>query len=160
MYFKAFTAGFILLLVFVTAPAQKLRPDSVIYYSKVQVDSAARSTRTPDKPGRLLAKSKEGESYMVVVRMKPGDVEVHEQFDDVTMIRSGSGVLRTGYKVRGNKASGPKEWLGGIIEDKRDRKIAAGDFFVVPAKLGHQYIPNPGDSLTYIVIKVRHHQNN
>jgi mannose-6-phosphate isomerase-like protein (cupin superfamily) len=86
-------------------------------------------------------------------------VEIHEQFDDVAIIRSGHGVLRTGSKVKGQKESGTPgagEWIGGVIEDGSDRKLSPGDFIVVPATLAHQYIPSPGESLTYWIIKVRH----
>lgn len=141
--------------------AQHLRPDSVIQYNYNQLDSAANPQRTPDKPGRLLAKSKDKESYLIVVRTKAGDVEKHEQFDDVTIIRSGKGILRTGFELSGSKQSGTqptREWLGGSITDKRDRVIKAGDFLVIPAMLAHQYIPAPGDTLTYFVVKVRNTQ--
>lgn len=151
-----------LLVIFIAAlpsiAVAQLRPDSVLMLSTKQLDSAANPTRTPEKPGRLLAKSTDNESYLIVVRTKPGDVEIHEQFDDITIVRSGKGVLRTGHQVSGARPSGngpDREWLGGTIEDKRDRKIAEGDFLVIPAGLGHQYIPEPGETLTYVVIKVR-----
>lgn len=138
--------------------AQHLRPDSVLQFNSTQLDSAADPQRTPDKPGRLLARSKDKESYLIVVRTKAGDVEMHEQFDDVTLIRSGKGILRTGFDLSGAKLSGVKparEWLGGSIADKRERVIKAGDFLVIPAMLAHQYIPAPGDTLIYFVVKVR-----
>lgn len=141
--------------------AQHLRPDSVLQFNSKQLDSAANPQRTPDKPGRLLARSKDKESYLIVVRTKAGDVEMHEQFDDVTLIRSGKGILRTGFDLSDSKQSGTRparEWLGGSIADKRDRVIQAGDFLVIPAGLAHQYIPAPGDTLTYFVVKVRNAQ--
>jgi mannose-6-phosphate isomerase-like protein (cupin superfamily) len=138
--------------------AQNSKSDSVIFFSQVQLDSALKSEVNPPRIWRLLGKSKENESYLIAVRTKPGDVEIHEQFDDVAFIRSGHGILRTGFQVTGNKVSGnapAREWLGGVISNARERKVAPGDFIVIPAGLPHQYIPDSGDALDYITIKVR-----
>jgi len=157
--FKLLIAACSVCTVASNVSAQQAKSDSVVFFTRSQVDSAARSTHTPEKPGRLLAASNEKESYLVVVRVKPGDVEAHEQFDDVAIIRSGHGILRSGFVLKGAKQTGKpgaQEWLGGEITDKRDRKVGAGDFIVIPAMLAHQYIPDAGDSLVYFTIKQRH----
>jgi mannose-6-phosphate isomerase-like protein (cupin superfamily) len=139
------------------AYGQKSELDSITYYSVSQVDSLIQSG-PPEKLSRLLGRSKDNEAYLVVVRTKPGDVEIHEQFDDVAIVRSGHGVLRTGNKVKGQKESGnpgAREWIGGVIDDGNERKLSPGDFIVIPAMLPHQYIPNNGETLTYWTIKVR-----
>jgi len=135
--------------------------DTVTFYSKSQIDSfLATSETSPRLIGKVLGRSADNESYLVGVRAQPGDVEIHEQFDDVAIIRSGHGVLRTGKKVRGQKeGSNAGEWIGGVIEDAQERNLSPGDFIVIPAMLGHQYIPRPGESLTYWTIKVRHLRN-
>ena len=92
------------------------------------------------------------------MRTAEGAVEVHEQYDDVAVIRAGHGVLRTGPTADGAKLSGTapmREWLGGSIPKATERRIAAGDFLVIPAGLAHQYIPDSGDSLVYFTVKVR-----
>jgi mannose-6-phosphate isomerase-like protein (cupin superfamily) len=139
------------------AYGQKSEVDSVVYFSVSQIDSLLQSG-PPEKLSRLLGRSKDNEAYLVVNRTKPGDVEIHEQFDDVAIIRSGHGILRTGDKVKGQKESGSpgaREWIGGIIEDGHERKLSPGDFLVIPAMLAHQYIPNTGETITYWTIKVR-----
>lgn len=140
----------------VFAQAHAGRP--VKHFTSAQIDSASSSKRTPDKPGRLLTPGPLQEPYLIVVRLAEGAVEIHEQYDDVAVIRSGHGVLRTGKQASGAKVSGsaPKrEWLGGTINEATERKIAAGDFLVIPAGLAHQYVPAEGDSLVYFTIKVR-----
>lgn len=139
--------------------AQKNAADTVIYYSFTTIDSMLTA---PNSSSRLIAKllgrSADGEGYLVGVRTQPGDVEIHEQFDDVAIIRSGHGILRTGTKVHGQKESGSapaREWIGGVIEQGNERELSPGDFIVVPAMLAHQYIPKPGESLSYWLIKVR-----
>lgn len=140
------------------ATAQSNTADTVTYFSSSQIDSfLATSNSSPRLIGKVLGRSADNESYLVGVRTQPGDVEVHEQFDDVAIIRSGHGVLRTGKKVSGQKeGSNAGEWIGGVIEDAQERNLSPGDFIVIPAMLGHQYIPNRGESLTYWTIKVKH----
>jgi len=147
-------------LCFCTATAQSNTSDTVTYYSSSQIDAfLTTSTTSPRLIGKTLGRSADNEPYLVGVRAQPGDVEIHEQFDDVAIIRSGHGVLRTGKKVRGQKAGNPGEWIGGVIENAEERHLSPGDFIVIPAMVGHQYIPNSGESLTYWTIKVRRAQN-
>jgi mannose-6-phosphate isomerase-like protein (cupin superfamily) len=141
-----------------TLKAQPAPSRPVTQLTSAQIDSAASSKRTPDKPGRLLASGPSDERYLIVVRTAEGAVEVHEQYDDVAVIRAGRGVLRTGAIAEGAKLSGTapmREWLGGSIPRATERRIAAGDFLVIPAGLAHQYVPDSGDSLVYFTIKVR-----
>ena len=141
------------------ASGQVLATDTVIYYSSSTIDSLlTTSEASPRLIAKLLGRSGDGENYLVGVRTKPGDVEIHEQFDDVAIIRSGHGVLRTGTKVKGQKESGQvgaREWIGGVIDNARERDLSPGDFIVVPAMLAHQYVPKPGEALTYWLIKVK-----
>ena len=133
--------------------------DTVTYYSYSAIDSfLVNPTSSTRLIAKVLGRSADGEGYLVGARTQPGDVEIHEQFDDVAIIRSGHGILRTGRKVHGQKVSGEKgarEWLGGVIEEASERNLSPGDFIVVPAMLAHQYIPSPGETLTYWLIKVR-----
>ena len=112
----------------------------------------------PERISRLLGRSDDGSPYLVVTRNKPGDVEIHEQYDDVAIVRSGRGVLKTGYEISGQKESGKepsREWLGGTIRNAKERSLSPGDFIVIPAMMPHQYIPNNGETLTYWTIKVK-----
>lgn len=137
----------------------QLRPArAVTHFTSAQVDSASNSKRTPDKPGRLLVQGPSKEPYLVVVRMSEGAVEIHEQYDDIAVIRSGHGILRTGSNADGANVAGTspaREWLGGTIHQPTERRIGQGDFLVIPAGLAHQYVPDTGDSLVYLTIKVR-----
>ena len=138
--------------------AQDGSAKSITKLTSAQVDSLSSSKLTPDKPGRLLATGPSGERYLVVVRTGEGAVEIHEQYDDIAVIRSGNGKLRTGASASGAKLSGTpptREWLGGTIKDAKEYRVAPGDFLVIPAGLAHQYVPDSGDSLVYYTIKVR-----
>ena len=140
--------------------------DPVIFFAPNQMDnllksgldSAIRSGVSPVLAARLLGSGKGNEAYLLVVRADPGLVEIHEHWDDVVIIRSGRGILKTGYEVTGEKKEEKGHsgnWTGGNIEGGKDRNLSPGDFIVIPALLAHQYIPNSGDTLTYWTIKVR-----
>lgn len=147
----------------------KLQPE-VLYYSSNQVDSILRvavgdtSSIQNLGSGEILDSGEGGEPYWLIKRTVDGYVELHEQWDDVVIIRSGHGALRTGRKVTENKLlDGEKpwrNWYGGQIIDIKENKISPGDFIIIPAMTAHQYIPNKSDTLTYWTIKIKRTRNN
>lgn len=138
---------------------KKKTADTVFYYTSNQLDSIALNLIKNDTIGITLGKSVENEPYLLTVRTKPGFVEIHEQMDDIAIIRSGHATLRTGNQVSGTiRASGEepsRNWLCDTIENATDQKLSPGDFIIIPAMTAHQYIPNSGDTLTYWTIKVK-----
>ena len=156
---RAFATVLIVAAVTCQAIGQKSKLDSVTLYSPKQLDSLVNVKVTPERASRLLGKSQDGGSYFLITRTKPGDVEVHEQWDDVAIVRAGHGILKTGTKLTGQKENGKapaREWVGGTIQDGKERKLAPGDFIVIPAMLPHQYIPDAGETFQYWTIKVKH----
>jgi len=138
---------------------QMSKQDSVILFKPFQQDSLVSIKMTPERVSRLLGKSTDGGSYFLITRITQGDVEIHEGWDDIAIVRSGHGILKTGKKLTGHKESGKaptREWLGGVIQDGTERKLGPGDFIVIPALLAHQYIPVPGETFQYWVVKVKH----
>jgi beta-galactosidase beta subunit len=145
------------------APAVK--KDSLIIYARKEVDNAIKANLDKAMKAKanyanaLLGESKDHAPYLIVARTKEGLVEIHELWDDVAIIRSGRGVLKTGDKVTGEKKETKekpdREWRGGVIQNAEVRDLAPGDFIIIPAMLAHQYIPNAGDTLTYWTIKVK-----
>lgn len=142
----------------------------VTFYSKHQLDSILeyvnRDTSIDQNlgTGRILKSGEGNEDYYIVQRNVEGYVELHEQWDDVTIIRSGHGVLRTGRKVTDYKfVFGEKpwrSWSGGQIEDATVTNINPGDIIIIPAMTGHQFIPNSNDTLTYWTIKIKRTKTN
>jgi uncharacterized RmlC-like cupin family protein len=108
--------------------------------------------------GVILDRGPRDEPYYISKRTAEGYVEIHEQYDDVVVIRSGHGRLRTGRKVEDSKLlNGEKSWrnwYGGQIIDFNEKRISPGDFIVIPAMTGHQYIPDKNDTLIYWTIKI------
>lgn len=144
--------------------SDKIQPE-VFYYSNNQVDSILLATKGDTSSiqslgtGVILDRGPGDEPYYMTKRTVEGYVEIHEQFDDVVVIRSGHGRLRTGRKVNDSKLLNGetplRNWYGGQIIDFTERRIAPGDFIVIPAMTGHQYIPDKNDTLTYWTIKIK-----
>lgn len=88
-------------------------------------------------------------------RTATGEPELHEEWDDVMLIQAGSGTLLAGGELRGARTSAPGELRGGEIRGGERQRLAAGDMMIVPAGTPHQFEVAPGESVTYLVIKVR-----
>lgn len=138
---------------------------TVFYYSKNQVDSILSATKGDTSTvqslgtGAIVQRGPEGEPYYITKRTVQGYVELHELYDDVVVISSGHGLLRTGSQVSDSKLlNGEKpsrNWYGTKITDFNERRIGPGDFIIIPAMTGHQYIPDKNDSLIYWTIKLQ-----
>jgi mannose-6-phosphate isomerase-like protein (cupin superfamily) len=133
--------------------------DSVTYYRNLQLDTILTTLIKNDSIGTTLGESSENAPYLMTVRTKPGLVEIHEQMDDIAIIRSGHGTLKIGHEVAGNiRTSGEepwRNWFCDTVKSAADQQLSPGDFVIIPAMTAHQYIPNGGDTLTYWTIKVK-----
>lgn len=139
---------------------RKKRSDSVTYYNHLRLDTIVNTLIKNDSIGATLGNSSENAPYLMTVRTKTGFAEIHEQMDDIAIIRSGHGTLKTGHQVAGNITSSCEEpwrnWFCDTIKSAADQKLSPGDFIIIPAMTAHQYIPDGGDTLTYWTIKVKH----
>ncbi len=98
--------------------------DSVTFYSVDEQDDflqaklvlALKENDSVMVASEVLSRSNEGAPSLVILRTGPGEVELHEQWDDVAIIRSGSGVLITGDSIVGDQrvrgAAPIRDWLG------------------------------------------------
>jgi mannose-6-phosphate isomerase-like protein (cupin superfamily) len=147
----------------INAELKKANVDSITYYRDVQIDSILNVIIQKDSIIATVGKSKEDAPYLLVGRTKPGSAEIHEHMDDIALIRSGHGTLKTGYNVTGIIKTTDKEpwrnWYYETIKDATERTLSPGDFIIIPAMTAHQYIPDPGDTLTYWTIKVKNKKN-
>jgi mannose-6-phosphate isomerase-like protein (cupin superfamily) len=95
--------------------------------------------------------------YTVIQLRRTGDgqVEVHAEWDDVMVVQEGAATLLTGGEVSGVRQTAPGELRGGQITGAARRRITAGDVVAVPAGIPHQVLLQPGESITYLIIKAR-----
>jgi hypothetical protein len=149
------------------AKSSSYKVDTLVYFTSSEVekslmanlDKAMKANASANSAVANLGMSVDKGPYLAVARTAPGLVEVHELWDDVAIIRSGHGTLKTGLVVTGDKketnAEPEREWRGGAIENAEVRNLAPGDFVIIPAMLAHQYIPTTGETLTYWTVKVK-----
>ena len=125
---------------------------------------AAQAARVPGRqvPGRPLGR----DSVLAVFLLRrdtSGRPELHEQMADIFVVQSGQAVIVSGGRVEGARLMEPGEWNGGrIVPDSGTgtgaeiirRPAGPGDVVVIPAGVPHQVEVPPGQSVTYLVLKV------
>lgn len=96
-------------------------------------------------------------AYTVIAlrRTADGEAEVHADWDDVLMIQEGTATLLSGGEVSGARQTAPGELRGGQIAGGTRHQLGPGDLVTVPAGVPHQILIGPGQSITYLVVKVR-----
>ena len=96
-------------------------------------------------------------AYTVIAlrRTADGEAEVHAEWDDVMMIQDGAATLLSGGEISGARQTAPGELRGGRIDGGTRRTLAPGDVVTVPAGVPHQMLVGAGESITYLVVKVR-----
>jgi hypothetical protein len=125
----------------------------VAFAASTEIDLAiARATDSTTAVARFLPD--DGYQYFAANRNQPGSAERHMQWNDVTIIRSGKGMLRTGRVIDGQREVSPGEWRGEAIQDPINRQLGAGDLIVIPAGMAHQLTPIGTDPLVYVTVKV------
>ncbi|HVH28562.1 MAG TPA: hypothetical protein VM818_17480 [Vicinamibacterales bacterium] len=125
----------------------------VPFASSAEIDAAsARAAVSTNAVARLLPDG--AYQYFVATRKQPGLAEIHMQLSDITIIRSGTGVLRTGHTLAGRREQSPGEWRGDAVQDPIERQLGAGDFMMIPAGMAHQLTPIGNDPLVYVTVKV------
>lgn len=99
-------------------------------------------------------------AYTVIAlrRTADGEAEVHAEWDDVMLIQDGAATLLSGGQVSGARQTAPGELRGGQIVGGTRRTLSAGDVVTVPAGVPHQMLVGPGQSITYLVVKVQRRQ--
>jgi uncharacterized RmlC-like cupin family protein len=88
-------------------------------------------------------------------RTASGEAEVHAEWEDVMLIQEGAATLLSGGEVSGGRQTAPGELRGGQITGGTRRRLAPGDLVTVPAGIPHQMLLEPGQGITYLVVKVR-----
>ena len=125
----------------------------VPFASSAEIDAAsARAAVSANAVTRLLPDG--AYQYFVATRKQPGLAEIHMHLSDLTIIRSGRGVLRTGHALAGQREQSPGEWRGDAVQDPIERQLGAGDFMIIPAGTAHQLTPIGNDPLVYVTVKV------
>jgi len=145
-----------LLLLFNVAFAQKTKVD---HLSQAQLEETAKSLRDKARAGSGSAATTFQEygpdKTMLSVRTKSGGAEVHAEYADFFVILHGHATLLNGGKMVDGQTKSPGETLGKGLEGSDRVEINAGDVVHIPPGVPHQLLLNPGETLEYLVIKVK-----
>jgi len=91
---------------------------------------------------------------MVAHRERSGESEVHETVADIFIVQTGEATLVAGGKVIGGRTTAPGEIRGTAIEGGVKKRLGPGDLAHIPANTPHQVLLEPGQQLTYVIVKV------
>lgn len=114
-------------------------------------------------PGRPLGRDSVLSAFFVR-RGTSSRPEMHERVAEVYLVQAGRAVFVTGGRADGARLMEPGEWNGGqLVQDTGAtgggtpvrRTAGTGDVIVIPADVPHQIEVAPGESVTYMVVKVK-----
>jgi len=145
-----------LLLIAVTALAalQAADPTKALYWSASQLKDADKNANSKLNPERHLGTERLLDSAFIAFRNGSGEAELHEKLADLIIVRSGQGGVLVGGKMIDGKPTAQDEIRGKAIEGGTKYPIAAGDTLYVPANTPHQFVMEPGQSFTAMVVKI------
>ncbi len=93
--------------------------------------------------------------FLLNRRTTPSAIEMHCAWDDLVIVKEGSGTLRSSRKFRGLFRYATWEWRAKELAVAREVPMEAGDVLRVASGVGHQVVPTSTVPLVYLVIKVR-----
>jgi mannose-6-phosphate isomerase-like protein (cupin superfamily) len=90
---------------------------------------------------------------LLVVRIRTGESELHQQWADQMIVTKGTLTLVTGGTMQGDHTTAPGEIRGSGIEGGKEIVLHAGDIVHIPAGIPHQVKLAPDTTVTYIAFK-------
>lgn len=144
----------LLLVVTSLAALHAADPTQALYWSAGKLKDIDKSANAKLNPERHLGTERLLDSAFVAFRNGSGEAELHEKLADLIIVRSGEGAVLIGGKMVGGKPSAPDEVRGSSIEGGTKYPIVAGDTLYVPANTPHQFVMEPGQSFTALVVKI------
>ena len=136
------------------AEQMRRRPD--ILTNEVLSDVASRFDSGRKMLGEtVLMSSDEKTFYIFVHRTENSRPEVHARWDDLVIVRSGSGAIEMGDSLVGSEFRAAGERIGGKFHRSYQIVVHAGDMIRIPAVVPHAFIVSGTEPLDYLVIKQR-----
>jgi mannose-6-phosphate isomerase-like protein (cupin superfamily) len=103
----------------------------------------------------LLTSADEQTNFELIRRAVSGQPEVHARWDDLMIIRSGTGAILTGDSLVGSVYRAPGERAGGQFGKSYEIVLHVGDVIRIPAAVPHQVVVSGTQPLEYLLIKQR-----
>lgn len=123
--------------------ASELREREARLATMIREDGSARETLADYGSGGTSHR------FRFLRRDSDGRPEVHEDIIDVVFVQSGAGAVLVGGEMRG-ASNAP----GSTISGAERHPVAAGDVLHIPAQVPHAYVPQDGDHITYVLVRV------
>jgi mannose-6-phosphate isomerase-like protein (cupin superfamily) len=103
----------------------------------------------------LLTSGDEQTEYLLLRRTVSSEPEVHARWDDIVIVRSGTGAVEMGDSLVGSRYRAPGERAGGKFTKSHQLVLHAGDVMRIPAAVPHAFIVSGSEPLVFLVIKQR-----
>jgi mannose-6-phosphate isomerase-like protein (cupin superfamily) len=154
MRIASVAACLVLALVTVRISVHAADPDKPVFWSAAQNRDFDRQATAKLNAERHLGTERLMDSAFVAFRNGSGEAELHVKQADLLLIRSGSGTVLVGGEMIEGKPTGPDEVRGKSVSGGTRYPVAAGDTLYIPANTVHQFLMEPGQSFTAMVIKI------
>lgn len=118
-------------------------------------DAAKRLGGQRTRGETMLTSSDEQSTFLLVHRTVSSEPEVHARWDDVVIVRAGTGALELGDSLVGSVYRAPGERKGGAITMRYSILVRAGDMVRIPAGVPHAFTVPRDSALDYLVLKQR-----
>jgi mannose-6-phosphate isomerase-like protein (cupin superfamily) len=136
------------------AEQMRRRPD--ILTGEVLSDHASQFASSKHTLGEtILMSSDEKTFYLFVHRTENSKPEVHARWDDLVIVKSGSGAIEMGDSLVGSELRAMGERMGGKFHQSYQIIVHPGDIVRIPAVVPHAFIVSGKEPLVYLVIKQR-----
>src|SRR5690606_4510358 len=99
----------------------------------------------------------QGHYFAAIVHREPGPgfSESHDEWADVYFVTAGNASLVVGGTIVDAEETEPGEIRGTAIEGGTLQRLAEGDVVHIPAGTAHHVRVEPGEEVTYYILKVR-----
>ena len=142
----------------VAAPAVTLTGDKALVISahdiNSQLDALIPQTKTTGSAGPTIADYGKL-SLMLSVRTADGVGELHQNQDDIMIVKKGTATLVTGGTLVDPKTVSDGELRGTSVKGGVSKSLGPGDVVIVPAGLPHQLLIPKGTAYESLIAKVK-----
>jgi mannose-6-phosphate isomerase-like protein (cupin superfamily) len=140
--------------------AQEAATVAYRYWSAFQLDNLGRSLagETGENNTAVLDRIvDQGHYFAAIVHREPGPgfSESHAEWADVYFVTSGNATLVVGGTIPNGVESEPGEVRGATIEGGTLQRLAEGDIVHISAGTPHHVRVEPGEEVTYYILKVQ-----
>lgn len=118
-------------------------------------DASKRLAGRKTRGETMLTSSDQQSTFLLVHRTVSSEPEVHARWDDVIIVRGGTGALELGDSLVGSAYRAPGERKGGTITMRYSILVRAGDMVRIPAGVPHAFTVPRDSALDYFVLKQR-----